>query len=288
MEPISTLALLGASLGAGAAGQGLGFMSADSAARRAANQEKGGYQNAAMQQWLQQGLQDEYLRPYADAGLDALPLLQFLTTGQRPEFAPLSEAENAELADLMTRLPELQRIRNMSSSSATGSRSTQRYLAGQVAGIDKQLSRLSDLQNRQRMGQAAEQIQRGDFMKSSPLYDWQEEIGTRGINRDMAARGMFGSSAATNRLADFRRALGAEETERKYGRLAGLIDMGRGGANTYVGARGNTAGNLGNLAINVGNTNAGYTVDRGNARASLYGGLGSLPMQGLSLYNMRG
>jgi hypothetical protein len=279
------LPLLAASAGIGAIGNLAGAYMADSSAKNAANVQKGAAQNALMGQWQQRQLQDQYGRPYADMGLDYLPYLDYMTTGRMPDQVAFGDAEQAELAGLMGQYDELQRQRNMYTSSSTGNRSNQRMYAGIVTGIDEKLARLSELQNQQRQANAYGQIQGGNLLQESPLYKWQQEQGAQRINRDMAARNMYGSSAATNQLARFQNQLGAEESERQYGRVAGMVNMGMGQGNTYAANQGNTANTAGNISLNIGNSLADNTMQRGNNMASLYQSIGQAPMQAMGAYN---
>jgi hypothetical protein len=199
MDPMTALVI---ALGAG--GQVAGGLTAANSARKALDYQKGANQNALMQQWQQQALQDQYGRPYADMGLDYLPILDYLTTGRMPQGVDFGDAQRTELDGLLAQQDELQRQRNLYTSSQTGNRSNQRMYAGIVQGIDEKLSRLSELQNQQRQANAFQQIQGGNLLQESPLYKWQQQQGEQGINRAMAARGMYGSSAATNQLARFK------------------------------------------------------------------------------------
>ena len=52
--------------------------------------------------------------------------------------------------------------------------------------------------------------------EESPLYGFQKELGERAINRQLSARGLYGSGAGLETLERFYNQLGAEETERQY------------------------------------------------------------------------
>lgn len=281
--PFGGMLTAGASV-LGAGGSIAGGITADRAAKRSENLQKGATQNALMGQNALNRLQEQYGEPYADIGLDYLPLLDYLTTGRIPEIQNLSAEEAEELAGLLGQQNELRRNRELYSSSSTGSRSSQRAHAGRVNAIDAQLSRLADLQGRQRQADAYGRISSGDFLQESPLYRWQQEQGEKSIDRSMAARGLYGSSAATNALSNFQRGLGAEESERQYGRVAGMVDMGRGGANSYMSNRSATAGNTGNLAINLGNNLSQNALRAGDNRSSMFQSLGELPMNAMETY----
>lgn len=61
-------------------------------------------------------------------------------------------------------------------------------------------------------------------LEASPLYQFQVDIGTRNINRELAARGLHNSGAGLETLATFVRGLGAEETERQFARKQAELD----------------------------------------------------------------
>jgi len=286
-EPISaTTMLLGAGIlgGSSLLGNIAGGAAASSASRNAANIQQGAAQNAMMGQWQQRQLQDQYGKPYADMGLNYLPLMDYLTTGRMPQQTQFGGQEEEELNALLGQYDDLQRQRNMYTSSSTGNRQNQRLYAGIVTGIDEKLSRLADLQNKQRQAQAYGQISSGDLMQQSPLYQFQQQQGEQGINRAMAARGMYGSSAATNQLSRFQNQLGAEEAERQYGRIGGMVNMGMGQGNTYVANQGANANNAANISLNLGNSLASNIQNRGDQQASLYQSMGQLPMNAMNAY----
>jgi len=100
---------------------------------------------------------------------------------------------------------------------------------------------------------------------ASPSYLWQLEQGEKGINRDMAARGLYNSSAALSQLSNFRQALGAQETDRTWGRL---LDM------TKIGQM--SAGQAGASSMATGNTLASLYQDQGKDLANNYMNVGQL------------
>jgi hypothetical protein len=130
----------------------------------------------------------------------------------------------------------------------------------------------------------------------SPLYQWQLEQGTEGINRAAAARGGYGSTAAVSQIGDFTRALGAQETETQYNRglteyntqydrLMNLVNVGRGATTSSVSAGQTAAGNISNITTAGGTNLAELQLASGANQASMYANLGALPMQALNTYN---
>ena len=69
----------------------------------------------------------------------------------------------------------------------------------------------------------------GNALQNSPMFRWQQEQGTRDIDRSLASRGLYGSGAGLETLARFNSQLQAEEGERLFGRLFGATQL---GANT--------------------------------------------------------
>jgi hypothetical protein len=130
----------------------------------------------------------------------------------------------------------------------------------------------------------------------SPLYQWQLEQGTEGINRAAAARGGYGSTAAVSQIGDFTRALGAQETETQYNRglteyntqydrLMNLVNVGRGATTESVSAGQAAASNIGNITTAGGTNLANLQMASGANQASMYANLGALPMQAVNTYN---
>lgn len=119
-----------------------------------------------------------------------------------------------------------------------------------------------------------------------PTFGIQQEEGERGINRALAGRGIFGSRAGVGELSDFNRRLLAEETgresERRFGRLLDLVNIGRGTATTSGSAAQTTGTNISNLITSGGQQQAGLQQLAGQNRASTFANLGQLPLQTLT------
>ena len=126
-------------------------------------------------------------------------------------------------------------------------------------------------------------------VKLSELYRLQQEEGEKSINRAAAGRGGFGSTATVERLSDFNRMLLAEEVERdyarqertsdrQYGRLLDLVNVGRGAATTQGSAGISTGQGIANTQMQGGNTLADLQSLQGSQRASTYANLAALPI----------
>lgn len=111
----------------------------------------------------------------------------------------------------------------------------------------------------------------GYNMQESPAAKYALQQGTKSMNRNLAARGLSGSGNAAQRLSELSSGIAASDYQNQYNRLADALKLGTGASsamsqasNTYGSQVGQGAANLGNLAN-----------QSGQARASLYSGLGS-------------
>ena len=96
------------------------------------------------------------------------------------------------------------------------------------------------------------------MLKASDLFNFQSELGSRNINRELAARGMYGSGAGLETLARFNDQLVGEEGQRLVDRLFNL---------TGVGA--NAAGASADITNRTGLTLADMIFKGGTAAAHL-------------------
>lgn len=64
------------------------------------------------------------------------------------------------------------------------------------------------------------------MLKASPLFNFQSELGSRNINRELSARGLYGSGAGLETLAKFNDQLVGEEGQRMVDRLFSLTGLG--------------------------------------------------------------
>lgn len=84
-------------------------------------------------------------------------------------------------------------------------------------------------------------------IKASSLFKFQQQEGSTAINRELKARGLYGSGAGLESLRKFENQLVGEEGQRHYDRLFQLSEQGRVAATTIAGndiATGNTVANL--------------------------------------------
>lgn len=97
-----------------------------------------------------------------------------------------------------------------------------------------------------------------DVLKASDLFKFQSDLGSRNINRELAARGLYGSGAGLETLARFNDQLVGEEGQRMVDRLSSLTGMGA-----------NVAGNMADMTNRTGLTLADMIFKGGTAAAHL-------------------
>lgn len=128
-----------------------------------------------------------------------------------------------------------------------------------------------------------------DVLKESSLFRFQSDLGSRNINRELSARGLYGSGAGLETLARFNNQLVAEEGQRFVDRLFNLTNLGA-----------NTASTMAQGALYTGDRISGNTLQAGSAAANyrfnaLSGAAGaqadatrSIGQMGQSLFNAAG
>lgn len=102
-----------------------------------------------------------------------------------------------------------------------------------------------------------------DMVGQSSLFKFQQETGTRDINRQLKARGLYGSGAGLETLARFESQLLGEEGERTMGRLFQLSESGRAAATNMATNNMSTGNLLADIAMKggLGQAQAGYQGD---------------------------
>lgn len=106
-----------------------------------------------------------------------------------------------------------------------------------------------------------------DLFKGSSLYDWQSEMGTRGINRQLKARGLYGSGAGLETLAMFEKGLVAEEGAKWWDKLFNTTALGSNAAARMATGTTQTGNTLANLATQSGIAQGGAVANQYNALA---------------------
>ena len=83
------------------------------------------------------------------------------------------------------------------------------------------------------------------MVKESSMFNFQSKIGSRNINRELKARGLYGSGAGLETLQQFNNQLVAEEGQRTFDRLFKVADQGMNAANNLAQVDMNAAGAIG-------------------------------------------
>lgn len=124
-----------------------------------------------------------------------------------------------------------------------------------------------------------------DLFKKSPLYRYQEKEGTKAINRQLKARGLYRSSYGANTLSQFYNKLLAEGTERQLDRLRDAGYTGLQSASAGVASGANTSSQMQKLMENLGRMQQQSTLGGAAQQGSLYSLLGSLPGAATNLFD---
>lgn len=85
------------------------------------------------------------------------------------------------------------------------------------------------------------------MLQGSDLFKFQSDLGSRNINRELAARGMYGSGAGLETLARFNDQLVGEEGQRLVDRLFNLTGVGANAASNMASVTGTMGSSLANM-----------------------------------------
>lgn len=108
--------------------------------------------------------------------------------------------------------------------------------------------------------------------QASPLFKFQSELGQRNLNRELSARGLYGSGAGLETLARFNNQLVGEEADRLFGRLFNVTSLGENAAAKTASGNIATGQTVGNIEQSAGQSIAG-TI--GNQYRAITGAIGS-------------
>jgi len=129
----------------------------------------------------------------------------------------------------------------------------------------------------------------GAMLKASPLFNFQSKMGTQAINRELAARGLYGSGAGLQTLSQFNDQLVGEEGQRLVDRLFNLTGLGANLAGQMASMTSNMGqfmgGNIYNGGLNAANMRYNAAVGSANAAANSQQMLGQM---GQSLFDTVG
>jgi hypothetical protein len=129
------------------------------------------------------------------------------------------------------------------------------------------------LKNRQSAAPQQQEVETDRYggFEASPGYQFRLDEGARGLDRNMAARGLLNSGARGKAMTRYNQGVASDEFGNYMNRLAGAAGIGQTAANNA-----NTMS--GNFAINAGNA----INNRGMARASGYLGMGNAVSSGVN------
>lgn len=104
-------------------------------------------------------------------------------------------------------------------------------------------------------------------LKASSLFKFQEEEGSKAINRELKARGLYGSGAGLESLRKFENQLVGEEGQRQYDRLFQLSEQGRMAGAQIAGLDSAAGGQIANIELQGGMARGGAIAQGDNAFA---------------------
>lgn len=211
-----------------------------------------------------------YLDPFRQYGLNAGSTLQSLlySPGQ------LQAQQQGELLRLQSDVDSLKkkqyasfedwhRERGAQYTGGKGLKRSRGAYSAYTADINRQLTDAESKLNlyKQQSDLQTQQAAQGQpEIEASPWYQFQADLLNRSQDRAFAARGLTGSGFEAEERRRGLIELGAGETERQFGRLKGLYDIGANTAAVGAGTLTGTAANVANTQLAQGQAQAqGYT-----------------------------
>jgi hypothetical protein len=131
------------------------------------------------------------------------------------------------------------------------------------------------------LGDYTKMLKGGYDMQQSPAAMYEQQQGSKMLNRQLAARGQLGSGLAANRMTELSQGIAAKDWGAQYNRLLDAVKMGT-GASASMGQAANAYGNQ----VQAGAANLGNIYSQnGQNRGSLYASMGPNAMaMGLKVY----
>lgn len=123
-----------------------------------------------------------------------------------------------------------------------------------------------------------------DIYQASSLYDFQSELGNRALNRQLSARGQYGSGAGLESLALFNKSLVAEEGERYFNKLFETTKLGANAAAQQAQGNANAANTIAQTTTQAGIAQGGAIANQYNALAGGVQGATGAIRQGVGDY----
>lgn len=106
-----------------------------------------------------------------------------------------------------------------------------------------------------------------DLFKQGSLYQFESDMGTRNLNRQLAARGQYGSGAGLESLALFDKSLVAEQGDSYFNKLFGTTQLGESAAAQQANNTTMTGNNIAGIQSQAG-------LQAGQATANQYNAIG--------------
>lgn len=109
-------------------------------------------------------------------------------------------------------------------------------------------------------------------LKASSLFKFQEQEGSTMLNRELKARGLYGSGAGLESLRKFENQLVGEEGQRQYDRLFQLSEQGRVAGSQIAALDSAAGGQIAEIEMKGGMARGGALAQGDNAMAQGIGG----------------
>lgn len=120
--------------------------------------------------------------------------------------------------------------------------------------------------------------------QASPLFQFQSELGSRNINRELASRGLFNSGAGLETLQRFNNQLVGEEADRLFTRLFNVTSLGQNSAARMAAGTQQTGANVAQIQAQSGIAQGGAIANQYNAiGGAIQGGFNAIG-NGLNSY----
>lgn len=129
---------------------------------------------------------------------------------------------------------------------------------------------------------------------TSPAYQYQLEKGTEAIGKSLSARGMYGSGAGIQAETELAERLGAGESDKMYGRLMDLYNIGQRTSGEKYGRQmdiaklgAGAAGGAAATATSGGARMADIQMQKGAGQAGMYSSLANIGMAGIGAHQQQ-
>lgn len=226
------------------------------------------------------------LAPFLNPGARAGDTLSMFTVSPQER----ARQEALQLTDLQSEIKRLSVPTDWNSFPIlTGKRASERRQSLWTETEHKRMDALRDAQSKLQNFQARQQVAAqypddSNAIDASPLYQFQLDQGTKAINRQLASKGLSGSGQGVKLLGDFIRGLGAEESDRQYGRLFNLFGTGAGAASQSSNLLAAFAPQIAQTQLQAGQAQSQGILGAGEATANMIAGTTNAVTSGMGNY----